>query len=195
MNELFYHELTHAARYAALGNAWYSTFVNAEITEIVSNVTLGYSPYGDGTNSSSPIVALGESWAYYIGHIFSDKQYGTSAGCWSEQDGLPGTTWCNYNGTGHPHLDVEENFNPNLSADHFEWIPQGLFRDLNDNSNEQKATGGFVNDNVSGYTNQQMFNAFQSTIFTLQDYRLKLIQLNPNNQSTEITNLFADYHY
>lgn len=97
--------------------------------------------------------------------------------------------------TTYPHLDVEENFDPNLLSDPFKWIPQGLFRDLNDNANEQKATGGFVNDNVSGFTDQQMFDAFQNTIFTLQDYRLRLIQLNPNNQTTQITSLFGDYHY
>ena len=34
-----------------------------------------------------------------------------------EQNNLPGTNWCPYNGTGHPHLDVEENFNPNLTGD------------------------------------------------------------------------------
>ena len=34
MKELFYHELTHAAHYAALGNSWYSAFVNAELFEI-----------------------------------------------------------------------------------------------------------------------------------------------------------------
>ncbi len=195
VKEITYHELTHAAHYAALGNSWYSSFITAEEAEIVSNFNSGFSPYGDGTNSSSPTVALGESWAYYMGHYLADKTYGASASCQSEQDNIQGTIWCNTTGTGHPHLDVEENFNPNLAADRFEWIPQGLFRDLNDNTNEQKATGGFVNDNVLGFTNQQMFNAFQNTIYTLQDYRFKLVQLNPNNQTTQVTSLFADYHY
>lgn len=36
LKELFYHELYHAA----LGNAWYTTFLNAEITEIISNMSL-----------------------------------------------------------------------------------------------------------------------------------------------------------
>lgn len=56
--------------------------------------------------------------------------------------------------------------------------------------------GGFVDDNVSNYTNQQMFNAFQSSIFTLQDYRVKLIQQNPTNPTTpQVTNLFSQYGY
>ena len=31
---IIYHELTHAAHYAALGTVWYCTFVNAELAEI-----------------------------------------------------------------------------------------------------------------------------------------------------------------
>lgn len=92
----------------------------------------------------------------------------------------------------HPHLDVEESFNPNLASDPFKWIPQGLFYDLRDLSNENAP----VIDQVSGFSNQQMFNAFQSTIFTLADYRAKLLQQNPTNQiSAFVTNLFNQYHY
>ena len=122
MKELFYHELTHAAHYAALGNKWYSTFVNAEVYEVVNTFISdnGYSPYGRGTDSYGPIIALGEGWAYYMGHYFADKKYNTSAGCQSEQIGADGfgIAFCP-SGTNHPHLLVEENFNPNLSSDHF----------------------------------------------------------------------------
>ena len=51
-----------------------------------------------------------------------------------------------------------------------------------------------VNDQVNTYTNQQMFNAFQSSIYTLQDYRDKLLLQNGNNQA-EITSLFTQYGY
>jgi len=155
----------------------------------------GYFPYGRGTDSFGPLVALGESWAYYIGHIFSDKKYSTLAGCWSEQDGLPGTTYCNNNGTGHPHLDVEENFNPNLSADHFEWIPQGLFYDLFDAANEKLINSNPVDDYVSGYTNQQMFNSFTSSITTLGAYKTNLLNTTTNSTSQYVTGLFNQYHY
>mgnify|MGYP001794776867 CR=1 FL=1 len=55
VKENVYHELTHVAHYAALGNVWYSKFVTAEEVEIVSNLSSGFSPYGDGSNSSSAI--------------------------------------------------------------------------------------------------------------------------------------------
>lgn len=196
MKELFYHELTHAAHYNALGNGWYTAFVGNEATEIIDNIGNNYAPYGDGTNGNSPQVALGESWAYHIGHYFTDKKYGITY-CDNLYD--DGQQAYYYNGSPtaglSSHLNLLENFNPNSATDPFKWIPTGLFYDLKDITNEQKPTGGFVNDNVSNYTNRQMFNAFQSTIYTLQDYRLNLIQQNPNNQSTQITSLFSDYHY
>ena len=43
-------------------------------------------------------------------------------------------------------MDVEENFNPNLSSDPFNWIPQGLFYDLNDTRNDFTFDPAMVND-------------------------------------------------
>ncbi len=92
----------------------------------------------------------------------------------------------------HPHLDVEENFNPNLSTDPFYWIPQGLMLDLMDNTPTETSP---VVDNVSGFTNLQLFNALQSDITSVPQYRIRFIQQNPGNQTTEVTNLFGQYHY
>ena len=52
-----------------------------------------------------------------------------------------------------------------------------------------------INDQVSGFTIALMFNALQSDVLSLQQYRARFIQQNPNNQTTNITNLFAQYHY
>lgn len=186
-----YHELTHTVQYKNLGSPWFTSLFDSEISEIIFGTN---KPYGPGNDANAPIIALGESWAYYMGHYLADKTYGTSASCQSEQTGV--TPTCNYNATFHPHIDVEENFNPNLSGDPFKWIPQGVYQDLRDNTNEQTLTLGFVNDNVSNFTNQQMSAAFQSTIFTLQDYKAKLILLNAGNTTvSQVSNLFVQYHY
>lgn len=67
---------------------------------------------------------------------------------------------------------------------------------MQDNRNDNTFNFAAVNDQVSAYTNQQMFAAFQSSINTLQDYRLRLIQQNPGNLTTnQVTNLFAQYGY
>jgi len=81
MKETFYHELTHAAHHAVLGDTWYSAFVKAEENEIgltaFNDPTA--SPYGRGTDqTNSLIIALGESWAYHMGEYLADKKI------WSE---------------------------------------------------------------------------------------------------------------
>ena len=118
-----YHELTHVAHYQALGNSWYNSFVDAEVSEIIGNWGGTHAPYGQNTGASAGIIALGESWAYYMGHYLADRQYGTIAGCQREQAG--GGTFCNYSNTGHTHLYVEENFDPYLTNDPFLWIAKG----------------------------------------------------------------------
>jgi len=64
---------------------------------------------------------------------------------------------------------------------------------LLDVRNETIATGGPIDDNVSGYTNQQFFNAFNSSITSLEAYRQNLP--NINNQAVEVINLFQQYGY
>ena len=195
IKETTYHELTHSAHYASLGNTWYTTFVTAEEYEIVANLSSGYSPYGDGTNSTfSPIIALGESWAYYMGHYLANKRYGSNSSTQNEQ-GI-------YYYNGYPlsgfssHLNLLEDFSPYRLPDPFHWIPQGLFYDMMDARNEQKLTGGPVDDNVSDYyTNQKFFNAFSSSITTLGSYKTNLLNQNGNNQSPQVTSLFSQYGY
>ncbi|HXH99754.1 MAG TPA: hypothetical protein VNI52_05775 [Sphingobacteriaceae bacterium] len=188
LKETLFHELTHAAHYEALGNSWYNSFVDAEVSEIIGNFGGTYSPYGQKSGSNSPIIALGESWAYYMGHYLADKQYGFNSGLAVEQ----GFGYTNNNPVSglSSHLNLLEDFSPYRIDDPFYWIPQGVFYDLKDTRNENTP----VVDQVSGYTNQQMFNAFQSNIYDLQDYRLKLIQ-QTSNQPTEVTDLFFRYGY
>ncbi|MEO7044031.1 MAG: hypothetical protein ABI091_01900 [Ferruginibacter sp.] len=135
MKELFYHELTHCAHYQALGNSWYTNFVNAEIYEIVNSIFSGNAPYGAGTNSQSAVVALGEGWAYHIGHFFTDKMDGILH-CSNLHDNGQAADYSNGSPTAglSSHLNLLENFNPNSATDHFKWIPTGLFYDLFDNT-------------------------------------------------------------
>lgn len=72
-----------------------------------------------------------------MGHDLADKTFGINASCQNEQDGVADWYTGTTSGTGHPHNDVEENFNPHLTADRFEWILQGLFYKLRAVNNEQ----------------------------------------------------------
>lgn len=195
LKETAYHELTHAGHYTALGNAWYTSFVDKVISEVISNfLNPTFSPYGGGNNSfSSPMIALGESWAYYMGHFLANRTYGFSSSASIEQ-GISYTNNNPVNGLSS-HINLLEDFSPFRTNDPFHWIPQGLFYDLNDTRNEQRITGGPVDDNCSNYTNSQMFNAFQSTIYSLQTYRVRLLQTTTNPTSGFVPNLFSQYGY
>jgi hypothetical protein len=75
-----------------------------------------------------------------------------------------------------------KNFYQNLTTYIFHWIPKGLYYDMIDDRNDFLFNQSAVHDEVSGYTNQEFFNAFRSNITTLQGYRDNLLQLNNNNQ-------------
>jgi hypothetical protein len=191
IKEIIYHEMSHASQYTQAGNNWYTNFVNAELAEIESHPSGNLNPYGNGTTSNSPIIALGEGWGYHMGHFLADQRYGVNANCQTEQL----TSYCPNPPalTSHPHIDVLENYVPTLQADPFRWIPKGLMLDLMDNTIEPAQT--LVNDQVFGYTIQQIFAALQSDITTVPAYRARLIQQNPGNQTAQVTNLFASYNY
>lgn len=95
------------------------------------------------------------------------------------------------------HLNLLENFDPTRNADPFHWIPTGLFYDMIDTRNDATAIPRIVNidDQVSGYTNQKFFNAFNSSIATLGNYKTNLLQQNGNSQSVQINSLFTQYGY
>jgi len=50
-------------------------------------------------------------------------------------------------------------------------------------------------DRVAGYNNQRFFNALDSDIKTLGNFRIRLLNENSNDQSVNVTNLFNLYGY
>jgi hypothetical protein len=91
-----------------------------------------------------------------------------------------------------------EDFNPRRTVeDPFFWIPQGLYYDLLDNRNDNLAIPPRVllNDVVTGYTNQQFFNALDDDINNLPTYRIRLLNENGNNQAVGVTSIFTFYRY
>lgn len=95
------------------------------------------------------------------------------------------------------NLNLLEDFSPNRTADPFNWIPQGLYYDLFDPRNDRAVTGNFLYpiDLVSGYTNQQFFNALDADINNLPAYRQRLLSENSNSQAANVTSLFSFYRY
>jgi hypothetical protein len=198
LSETLFHELGHASHYNKVGNAWWQNFVQAEIQEIVA----GPAPYGTAHSSNAPIIGLGESWGYHIGHFMADMKYGANSDRTTEQ-GIsyqrggaivePGAPVVN---TGlNPHLNLLEDFSPARTADPFYWIPQGLFYDLMDNRDDQAFGRVLLADNVLNYTNHQFFNSLDPDVSTLQDYRVRLLSENGNSQAAGVNVIFGFYGY
>lgn len=187
-----YHEASHGSQYSKMGSGWYLGFVNAEIQEIIKHPLGTYNPYGKGDDVQAPLIALGETWGYHMGHFLADQRYGMSSSPAGEQDMSYGN---NFILGLSSHLVALEDFDPYLTIDPFHWIPKGLFYDFMDNRNDFLFNPAMVKDEVSGYTIQQIFAAYQSDITTLQQYRDRLLQQNNNNQSTQVIQLFTEYGF
>ncbi|TXK22433.1 hypothetical protein FVR03_23030 [Pontibacter qinzhouensis] len=178
-----FHELAHAMLYNKAGADWYKAAVDGTIAEILSN---GPSPYGTGKTANSPLIALNEAWGNHYGQFLAHQRYTTNSSIINRQGEAWETTRLNY----------LENYNPNFLGDSFRWIPEGVFLDLMDNTpNETRANFRPVNDAVLGFTNQQLFNALDSDVRSIQAYRARLMQENNNNQLTQVTDLFNQYGY
>ena len=155
--------------------------------------TNSLSPYGPATSPDAPLIALGEGWAYHMGHFLADQRYvltssDASNGQFTYPNEVPIAGLSS-------HINALEDFSPQRTSDPFRWIPKGLMWDLMDNRNETRLTGGQVDDAVAGFTIQQLSNPLQSDVTSLQQYRDRLQQQNPNNQTIQVTNLFAQYGY
>ncbi len=127
-------------------------------------------------------IALCESWAEHIGMTFADKTY--------PQNGQQSI--------GVLYIDrLERTWNeiPNH-------IPIGLYHDLIDGGiesiswNADWSASTTVNDNVSGFTNQMMFNCLNANVSSINDFRTQLINTqlsNTSNTQINVNALFNSY--
>jgi hypothetical protein len=205
VNQLFYHEMSHAAHFNKVGVDWWNSLITAETYEIARfGLNGAESPYGIGDDGIiSTRIAVAESWAEHMGRMMADNRYPASS---SEQfnQGMFYRPDGNINDGGfliftglNPHINLIEDFNPFRTNDPFRWIPYGVYYDLIDNRNDQTVPSPrvLINDEVVGYSNNQFFDALDNDITSLPAFRARLLQENGNNQSTQVINLFAGYGY
>ena len=169
IKSIAYHELGHAAHYAQAGCDYWQAYR----TRIANEISFGNPntrPYGNGTENNAGLVAVGEMWGNHSQYIFTNRHYGNGGGGNASfpvgfTASMQGSDWPNIAGGLNANLNAVENFNPFIASttDPHRWIPQGICYDLFDNRND-RLFGGFVTDNVTGYTFQQCFNALQSDI-------------------------------
>jgi hypothetical protein len=149
-------------------------------------------PYGLGDDGTiSDIISVGESWAEHVAQVFCDIQYSTVASTkrtrirdYFNNDPVIGLS---------SHLNAIEDFQPGIpqNINPFRWIPEGLYYDLFDIRNEAIP----VVDQVSGYSNQQLFQSLGPNVKSMPQYRIRLLLDNGNNQATQVIALFSEYNY
>ena len=88
-------------------------------------------------------------------------------------------------------MNAIEDFSPSRMNEVFRWIPEGIYYDMFDLRNEATP----VIDNVSGYTNQQLFQALGPNVKSMPQYRVRVLLENNNNQSAQVIQLFSQYNY
>ena len=192
--ELVYHELSHSAHYTQVGNSWW---LNFGLNEYFNP---GSGTYGACCQSTSERIAVGEGWAYHFGHYLADLKWGSQCTTFPEQ----GTDIGNFentllfsNGGGYSSQhNFLENYNPKreLFLDPNRWLPKGIFNDMMDPTGNEPPQSQIV-DNISGFTNQQFYQALQNDVNSMSDYKARFLQQNNYLQQTQINELFNEYGF
>ena len=138
---------------------------------------------------------------YHMGHYLCNKKWGLECTTFPEQ-GSDVSNFVNViefsaGGGKSSKENFLENFNPNrdIALDSNRWLAKGLFHDMMDDGIKPFLLSGILNDNVSGYTNAQFYNALTSNVTSLISYKNLLLQQNNNNQQNSVIQLFNEYGY
>ncbi len=168
-----YHEIAHASHFTQVGPIYWKNLVVAEVAA---------NGHGDVNSNDAGRIAVCESWAEHVGHVFADEKYEI-------------TLETSINGTWLQLLDKTWNESP----DH---IPIGLYLDLIDTGaetnsfNQTSPESTMVVDNVSGFTNEQLFSSLTLSTITVDQFRIKLINNHLNstgNTIQQLNDLFNSY--
>jgi hypothetical protein len=186
---LMYHELTHARHFNKVGQAWWNSLAYSEMSTIVRWQNTEFDPYGDGSDGTgSEYISVAESWAEHVARVMCDRQYAMNS---TEVRGFRRNYYNNNPLPGTSHINYLEDYSPN-DENPFRWIPEGIYNDLIDINNE---TGAPIVDDVTGYTNLQIYNALDDDVTSMPQFRERLISENPSGQTAQARALFTQYHY
>jgi hypothetical protein len=150
------HELAHTSHFTNVGAVFWGQLGLATLN---AQLATG-DPWGDENVAGAGRLAITESWAEHLEHVYTDRAY----------TGFPtsiGEPWLD-------RLDGWRNHRPNH-------VPIGLHLDLLDNaepaiSDDRFGGGsGAVIDNVTGLTNGQLFSVLDAATDDPQVYRQRII--------------------
>ncbi|NBC09376.1 MAG: hypothetical protein GVY26_19475 [Bacteroidetes bacterium] len=150
------HELAHTSHFTNAGAIFWGRLGLATLN---ARIATG-DPWGDEDVFDAGILAICESWAEHLEHVYTDRAY----------NGFP----TSINEPWVDRLDRWRNDSPNH-------VPIGIHLDLFDNmepplSFDREGGGsGLVVDNVTGLTNGQLFSVLDAATDDPQEYRQRII--------------------
>lgn len=161
-------------------NIWYHEYAHASHMNLaggnywqdLAQAEIDAGGWGTWDGPDADIISITESWADFIANTYSHRTYdgNTSLGA--------GNTWEN---------EIEETRNLR-----FNFIPAGLHHDLVDNLVDPLWR---VNDNVEGFSIQQLYSTLDGNTRSIPIYRQKVNTFLPLTGDTqqEFNNLFDSY--
>jgi hypothetical protein len=170
-----FHELGHGSHFQRAGHQYWIDFIRATIRKHPPDQCTG--GYGCGNNPDDGNVAVGESWAEFIGTNHALRLYpnGQKVSRWA------GNIFIRYD------IALEQEiwfFN--------EWIVTGIFNDLID-INNTLADENFW-DRTGGLTIQQLYLALGPNIDFICLYQDEIIRLYPFLGRRNVENIFRVGH-
>lgn len=177
-----FHELGHAMHYKRAGNSYWYDYIAATLA---ANPVPG-NPYGNGQGVDDGNVAVGESWAEFIGTNHAIRRYGNvgrkEATTIFDTDPFTGNTlWYN---TNIRLIEAERWFHGG------QWIPSGFYNDLMDGTNFNEFW-----DNVQGITIRQLWLPLGSDTDFMCDYLWTFLQQNPGLNQNDIIEIAMRHEF
>lgn len=190
VKETFFHEYAHSAQYEGLTNDP-NMYWLGNVIQIISNAAQHGQNLSYGLRNGQNYERTGiiEAWGHYIALFMTDLHYDelhslgtpTDRNKWIYDDG---------DSRGEVHT-------PNLAST-TNWIPWGVMWDLFDDAthnNPPLSIPDGVNDQVTGLTNAQLFNAVtNNSPEYFSDVRNAVVNNQPG-QTNEINDLFTSYGF
>jgi hypothetical protein len=169
-----FHELGHAMHYRRAGNNYWYDYIKATLNATATNEN----PYGNGQGVDDGNVAVGESWAEFLGTNYAIRRYGNNA----VKDRTSLFTWM-----GNPLTQYQPN--PFLQENERwfwggNWIPSGFYNDLMDGANVDENW-----DNVQGVSIRQLWLPLGPNTDFMCDYLWTFIQQNPGINQNDVTEI------
>lgn len=160
-----FHELGHGSHFQRAGHQYWLDFIRATLRRHPEDQCGG--GYGCGANADDGNVAIGESWAEFIG---------TNHALRNHPNGQKNSRWLSFISTGDFNFFFPIRFDDALEREAWffnDWIATGMYNDFMDIANNDPTEN--VWDRIGGLSIQQLYEALGPNIDHYCAYEFELI--------------------